>query len=417
MALGTFADLTNAANGIFKPRVTPPPTPGGGDPQQQLYDARRERSRLAQSAAERVSSTISALAPSGNYSPFYSSAVSPTVSDALTPTYSNIISQYSRSPYGLSNKGKYGGFYNASDQEAAIRGSAESIVEQVPVLRSIADQRFADVEKAYWDALGSAQNKYLQANPLPERSVRAMEEVQGGRVPGLREYFPKLGSWYQENVAPAQEYLRTASQIETTPISDLAQQIAVSAYGMNPEQARGKFGVDLSSDTAMKDYNFKRLYGKTYQEIDAEMKKQTELFGPKAQAETYKQALESLTGMPIAQLQSSSGRAPAELYSAVTSGAEIPYKGKDSNGTDISGNYAPSALFSNFMAYINAGDYKKAEEWMNAASNAGNRVLADLMYGIVNKQVDRRKAGQQALQWGQSQQSDGGITPSLYPGR
>jgi hypothetical protein len=281
-----------------------------------------------------------------------------------------------KAPGGLSAKGKYGGFYSASDQEQAIRGSAINLAKGVP-------QQLRATAKPYLDKLntmyGEASTQYL----LPEQkaareqmgfnpasssaaSARMFEETSSNRTPLLRNYANQLNTWYGKQAAPAKEYLSTAKQLESTPLSSLASSIATSAYGMNPNLATSKFGnLDTEYLKQKRDTESVLNYGMTYDE------RQKALEDAKYGTSLTKEAkgLESLAGLELENLtrvgsnflSANTGQTAKQMYDVLQPTFE--YVDPNTNTKTLgSGNY----FAQQYSQYLTDGDNDSADKLLNS---------------------------------------------------
>lgn len=294
--IGDMKTLVNAANGTFIPRSIPKVDQGNeASPYLEAFQRKQEYGMAKNDPKRPFGYTLP-----GNLMP-------------ATKTYLNLLSGYVPSPQGLSGKGKYGGFMTAADRDAAIAGAATEFSSGAPSkLRSLAEQRYNDVETLRSKAYNQLLKNYIGDRGLG-RSFRAFEEITQNKAPGLPEYSNKLANWYKQNVAPAEDYLATAQQIESTPLSQLASSLASSAYGMNPQLAMGKFtGLDTQVFERNRDAQYLQQYGMSYDEY--QNKRQI----GKQQAEDVSRSIESMTGIPTSQLVQISGMDAPSLYGLIS---------------------------------------------------------------------------------------------------
>lgn len=353
MTIGTPAQLREAARGNMPQRGTPPPAPV--TPINPAYEqALARRSILVESPSQRLE-RAAVPAAIGRYTGGVSgdpeamrSAAIPLTSP--TPTYGNILRGLTASRGGLSPEGKYGGFYSAEDQRAAIRGAAIGARETyVPQLRQEAMKRYTEMEGMKSEASRGAQRAVLSnvTTPLPSVDPSKKTFTPGGYIEKyvnpLREYSGKLGEWYKEQARPAEEYLATAQQLEATPLSELAQRIAVSQYGMNPDLARAQFsGLDAEYWKSKRDQRYVDTYGVPYDEFQAIQEEQAQAYEEqqdRARTTLERTAIadvERLTGFKASSFGNLIGRTPAQVAQAAEEEAEFT----DANGQTVVANGA-----------------------------------------------------------------------------
>lgn len=249
-----------------------------------------------------------------------------------TNTFANILATG-----GYRGSGKYSGFNTASDLETAVIGSAYDLMDYyVPQLRASAAQYRGDVESAKTDAYRQAMNQVMAGvtGRIPALPMGVTEVPEGSvyatKINPLRGYKQQLQDWgaTAETMAPAQEYLTTAQQIESTPMAELARSIAIQRYGMDPMLARGKF-ANIGQDYWQKerDEEYMARYGMPYEEYKFQ---QDQLMNEqrgytKEQQEQAESYIESLTGLRTSTLSELTAQSPLQLYDVLSSGQyEIP---------------------------------------------------------------------------------------------
>jgi hypothetical protein len=365
--LGTKTDLIKAANGIFRPRVAPQveqPTPQA--PPSPYEQAISRRLALSMTPEQRLASTEAA----------------PGASMAPTSSYQKLLSGVTRPMGGLSSKGKYGGFYSAGDLESAITGSAMRFATEVPsYLRSQAGQRYSDLESMYGKALLGAQGTVSQRQG---GGFRAFEEATQNRSPLLRDYANNvLGNWYAQNAAPAEEYLATAQQIESTPVSSLATAIASQAYGMNPDLARGKFsGLDQRMFEERRNQQYMSQFGVPYEQYKFQQEQQTSAARELAKANIA--AVESATGATVSQLVNASGMNETAIYNALAMN-DVQY---EQDGEIVS--VPAAAAIDTALGYFNNNDDESVGAFIeNIRQSQGQEDLARLIRAIIAHQARR----------------------------
>jgi hypothetical protein len=363
--LGTKTDLIKAANGIFRPRVAPQveqPTPQA--PPSPYEQAISRRLALSVTPKERLE--YGATAPGSSMDP--------------TSSYRKLLAGVTRPMGGLSSKGKYGGFYSAGDLESAISGSAMRFSTELPsYLRQQADQRYDELEQMRLEALSGPQK--AAARQLGG-GFRAIEEATTNRTPLLRNYANKvLGNWYAQNAAPAEEYLATAQQIESTPVSSLATAIASQAYGMNPDLARGKFsGLDQRMFEERRNRKYMGQYGVPYEEYKFLQEQQTSAARELAKANIA--AVESATGATVSQLVNASGMNETAIYNALAMN-DVQY---EQDGEIVS--VPAAAAIDTALGYFNNNDDESVSAFIeNIRQSQGQEDLARLIRAIIAHQA------------------------------
>lgn len=135
------------------------------------------------------------------------------------------------STLGLSPEGKYGGFYTAGDLDKAIQGEAmarnQELLDYAASLRELAAKQRGQVGQQVGERIRQAQGTESFMGPVgPGKSP----EAQSAQAYGTR----RMAELAQGDVL--------ASQIEETPMSQLARAIATRKYGVNPALAAGMYG-------------------------------------------------------------------------------------------------------------------------------------------------------------------------------
>ena len=288
-----------------------------------------------------------------------------------TKTYANILST-AKSGGGLSAKGKYGGFYTSSDQEQAIRGSAINVGRELPViLESQANTYLNKLGGKYIDAYGKYVTPQL-ASPQQvrtsmtgkESSARAFEEATKPSAL-VSNYSNQLAQYTRTQGAPAQEYKQTARQLKSQSLSDLASQIASSAYGMNPDLAKAKFGnLDVEYLKQTRDAEAAK-YGMTYDEYVKS--KEDERFGTSVKKELAGQealaaaALENSTGLASKFLSANTGQTAAQMTGVLNQ--EFSYTDPDTQQVIP----ASGAFFAKqYSQYLREGNNEAANKLLSA---------------------------------------------------
>jgi hypothetical protein len=354
MSIGSMKDLYNASKGSFKPRVIEEPW----DP-------------------TKFSNTLTGYSAAGT------SAQSPFSGNVKPTSQLASLLAAPRSSAGLSSKGKYGGFYSATDLQSAIEGSAMNFADLAPQLRSKADTYLTGLNEARGDAETGAQGTVrtgMGFNPQAKASagnVRMFEETSQNRDPLLRQYADQLGKWMKTNVAPGFEYLNTAQQIEGTPVSTLAEQIATRQYGMNPDLAAGKFaGIDETYFKRTRDRQYMKDYGQPYEQYMSGLNEGNKLYT--ADINAAQMGIESLTGFKSSAIESLTGRNPIALYNDVLRKKNIEYK--DQNTTYSTDGETLTKLVLEKIANGETDNVFKLGESMKAENPAVASFVYSLLY-------------------------------------
>ena len=382
MAIGTIDDLINAAEGRRSKLSTPVAT--------QMEPA------LRTAAAEQAMSRYMGSDQPG------SAAFNPLRGQAPTSMYGSIMGGLglgSKPDYGqgLSKKGKYGGFYTASDLESAIGGRAVETRGMLSSgLRGLAESRYQQVNPMY--------KQYGIGVALPGGQTGALAQMVGktgkpGFVsqgftltdkkreaamsqPGMAEYQTALGNWYKQNISPAEEALRTAQQIEATPYSEIARSLATSQYGMNPALAASKFSdLDTREYERQRDIQYMNTYGVPYQQYKDIQEESTTMAedylrgterAAKLQEEQMIGDIESKTGYSASALKTATGR-PAEWINK-TLGTVIG--GQDETGRPIT--QLGSDMVKQAIDNLRSGDVEGALDLVDYVKNLETEGAADL---------------------------------------
>lgn len=356
MSIGTRDTLYNAAMGKSVKRQPTPPTPAPTPP-------------------ERL--------PTATPYTFSPSSAPPS------QTLANLLASGTTS-YGRSPKGKYSGFYSGADLDAAITGSAINLRQNVPTaLESKAGARYAAMNQMYRRAIGTQVPFTTEYDPrvMSAGNFRIAEQLASN--PQLKqtrrniaEYMQPLGSWYSEQAKPAEEYLAAASQIRTTPISELATNIATQQYGMNPNLAVGKFsGLDATYFERERDADYMRRFGRPYEQYRFEQEEPMRVERLETQ-QTEKQiaeALETETGLSTSRLASTTGQSPSQMYDALSS--EFTVDG---------GRYNGMAAVREVKSLIDRGDTQGAADLVRVfQSTPGAQDISLLLNALIKFYITR----------------------------
>lgn len=369
MAIGTMKDLMNASQGRMPKKVDPivPPDASGERLQEYGFTPSYGQMGSYSAAQERRANLARSIYD------LMSGGVRPIGSDIQEPTktYSSLYSQLTRPSAGLSGKGKYGGFYSSQDLTSAIGGTAKRFIEQTPAdLRREAMNRYSQLESIY----------------QPERKKAEMALFKGT---GDQDYLKKINQWYAENAAPAEEYLASAQQIESSPVSDLAMQIATSVYGMNPDLARGKFsGLNEEYAQEMRDREYMSMYGKPYDIYQKSLADALQAQRTQEEQNTkfYETEIGKITKMNPKTLAGLTGMTVDQVYSTMAgkdeNGNDVLYAYKDPNIEGMATSNA-SGIVNRASQLISSGDYNGAMEILKSINNAPEelrRLITSMLY-------------------------------------
>jgi hypothetical protein len=302
-----------------------------------------------------------------------------------TNTYGRIVS--SPATGGLSAGGKYGGFFSASDEQAAIEGSARNLRENVaPTLQAKAQAFYNKLDPMYAEVAGSPE-RYFQAQrggynsaQMPSVNPNMKTVTPGGYIDKIvnpsRQYANQLSDWYSSQSKPAQEYNATALQIQNTPLSQLASQIATTGYGMNPDLATAKFaGLDTQYYNEQENAKSMAEHG-----MPAAQWKASQAENDKAIAalpQQYQTALQDKVGYKASALESITGQTSQQLYSYLS--PQYSIKDPDTNSNVVLNG---ATVVDKMRKYISAGDDKSAQAIINglvADPTPGNQDLVRIL--------------------------------------
>lgn len=361
--IGQVGDLFNASQGKFKkPDIFQPPA----SPYATAQAGRATYSPTMSETLKNAAYADALARQSGQTTDYMSSASVAGAKESPTKLFSTLLGNVQRAGGGLSGKGKYGGFNTAADLQSAIEGSATNFSQNTPLqLRSAANTLYSKLDPMRYNAMRestgvtSAGFDPQRGGAAQFRMLESMPTEKMGQV--IRTgYMNKLGEWYKQNADPAQEYLKTAQQIETTPMSQLATSIATRAYGMNPDLAAGKFaGLDASSWKQKRDQQYVTQYGVPYDEYQAQQKEATTLLKQQTTAATGNletatgfsaKALAGVTGMTASQLSDQLGVQGVEFTDPSTKNV------MSGSGLDI---------LNQMKSYISSADTKSAQSIMD----------------------------------------------------
>ena len=303
--------------------------------------------------------------------------------------FADLYSQLTRAPGGLTPKGKYGGFYTAGDLEEAVRGSTFNFMEQVPTrLRETANTRLGELQGLSDEARLDAQRKTTSGVMTPLPPVREGYDYQPGSyveqtVNPYRQYTNELATWYAGQAKPAEEYLTAAQQIEMSRPSDLAQAIAVRAYGMNPDLATAKFmNMDEMYAQRQRDNDYLDRYGMTeaqYSSFLTAQEKERSL-GTAEENRQAKDFIASYTNLDPSNLSSMIGRTPTQVAN-ILAAEGMTYK-DPKTGQEVRGNAGDIA--SQVAMMINSNDLDAAQRIFESVISYQNQMpLASIIAAML----------------------------------
>ena len=349
--IGSLDDLIRAAKG--QPRKKPATTGGGGDVTSQFdFGNQYVPSDAVTALAERQK-----IAGAGTVGQDYGTP---------TATYGSLLSGTG----GMSGgSGKYAGFNTEGALQNAIKGSAINFRTKYPEnLRAEALKRYTDLgtmigpgTKAITkDLFGGTQESYKQ----------------------YQDYGKRLGSWYKENAAPAEEYYNTARQIEATPLSQLATQIASSKYGQNQDWATSTFSnLDAEYASTLRDQRYLKETGLPYDEYVARYQ-ESERAG-KIDEETASKAIEAATGLKGSYVSGVTARTSQQLVNNGLN-ATVQYKipGEAYEGDQVSESTGSEAI-NKAKTFINSRNYQNAYDMAQSLEEEGYPDSAFIIYSML----------------------------------
>ena len=281
-----------------------------------------------------------------------------------TKTYAQLLA----STGTTGGSGKYAGFNTEGALTSAIRGGAMNFRTQVPAnLRSAANQRFEQMNEI-----------------LRPASKKIEKDLFGGTIGSynkMENYRGALKDWYAQNAAPAQEYINTAQQIEATPVSSLASQIAASKYGQSADWAANQF-KDLDTEYAsyVRNQDYLDKYGITY---DSYINQLTER--DKIQAVTNEQAnsqLEALTGLRGNFISTVTARTPSQLMTAVTEPVKYREPGEQYGEDEVDEDTGTNVI-NLARGFISDRKYQEAYDMAQSMEEQGYPDAAYVVYAML----------------------------------
>lgn len=281
-----------------------------------------------------------------------------------TSTYAQMLASSGTQGGG----GKYSGFNTEGALKSAIAGGAINFATLVPQnLRAAAEQRYTDLNKL---------------SALPRKKIE--QDLFGGTIESYKAYEPykqELKNWYQQNAAPAEEYVQTAQQIESTPISSLAQQIASSRYGQSPDWATNEFkDMDTQYASYVRDQNYLRQFGKTYDEYVTALDEANRTRGINTQVAN--DALEKFTGLKGSFVSTVTARTPDQLAAVLSEDVKYRLPGKPyaENTVDVD---RGDNVIKKARGFILDRDYQSAYDMAQSMEEEGFPDAAYIVYAML----------------------------------
>lgn len=291
---------------------------------------------------------------------------------------------------GRSSKGKYSGFYSGGDLDAAIKGSAIDLRENVPAqLEAKAKARYQAMNQMYRQALGTQVPFTTEYDPRSGSAGNFRIAETLASTPSLRqarrnvsEYMVPLGSWYNEQGQPAEQYVDVAEKLRGSALSDLATSIATRQYGMNPNLAIGKFaGLDAEYFPTYRNRDYMSKYGKTYDQYKFEEEKAAQMAKEQEAGinKESKSQIESITGLSADKLATASGQTVSKMY-------EVLAKNYNVDGQQYSG----SGTVQEIRDLLDSGNVQSAIDFVKTMqSTAGGQELSLLLNAMIKYYVVR----------------------------
>lgn len=349
--ISSFKELKQAASGKM-PRTTTSPT-AEEIPQPEAPSASAYPGYMAPGQSRSLANLMAAN----------TSGVPGSTIVAPTPMYQQYTSG---TPFASGTK--YAGFPTEGALKSAIQGGAINMATMLPQnLRSAANVRFSELEKLSGpgrkaiekDLFGGTQDSYKQ----------------------YQEYGRELGDWYAQNAAPAVEYARTAQQLEQTPISRLAQNIATTRYGQNYDWATDQFrNLDTEYAAMQRNQRYMEQTGMPYDEYVAQLQERDRI--NKYQSSIANEALQAATGLRGNYITSVTARTPQQLQTALQSTVKYQdpktqyEEGMASEGTG-------EEVIKMGKQYINDRDYQSAFDLATSLEDEGFPDAAYIIYSML----------------------------------
>jgi hypothetical protein len=283
----------------------------------------------------------------------------------------SLLSGFNRASGGLSAKGKYSGFFSAGDQQAAIEGAAMDLKGDAATYRAKADAFMKKLDPVYGEASKGPSRAFTSQGTAQMPGVDPRRSVTpGGYIDKIvnpsRKYANQLNDWYAQQSAPAVKYRATAEQIERTPISEFATQIATNSYGMNPDLARGKFAnLDETYYKQQRDANSIALNQMPYDEYKAQQEDlafgtTNKKINSGIEAEAAA-SLDEISGVGSSFLSAATGQTAAQMYKVAESEFDFTDP-KDNVKKRGDGLY----VIQQYGVYLDEGKLDMAQDLLNA---------------------------------------------------
>lgn len=365
--IGSYEGLFNASQGRMAPRVVTPKAPI-----LEPYSGGLDRAGRANDLAQ-----------------------------AQMASGSSLLGGFDRASGGLSAKGKYSGFFSAGDQQAAIEGAARGIKGSAEIYRAKADAFMNKLNPIYGEAAKGPSRAFISQGTaqMPGVNEKNWQKVTpGGYIDKIvnpsRKYANQLNDWYSKQSAPAVKYQATADQIERTPISQFATQIATNAYGMNPDLAIGKFaGLDKTYYTEQEDIKSIRDYGMPAAEYKAQQ--EDLLYGTSAKKITSADEafaateLDKVTNVGSKFLSAATGQTADQMYKVLE--PEFVFTNPETKTSQA----VNGAWFAQkYSTYLQDGQFDKANQFLSSVPQ-DRQDLKKLLQAI--QSITLQKAGKAAI--------------------
>lgn len=333
MSIGTPKDLLNASFGKKARDTTKPParmvsmTPAASaNPQMGQSRARREALGLSMNQLGQLSQAEVNLGITGGQ---YGATARESMSAPMTNTFANILAGG-----GRSGSGKYSGFNTGAELDDAISGSTFDLVRSTPqTLRSKATPYLEQISNMRSDASRQASNVTMAGvtGKIPAVPMGMTQFPEGSvyntKINPLRQYNQQLATFETEASMPAEEYLQTAQQIESTPMADLARLIATQRFGMDRNLAAGKFS-DVGNEffRQERDREYQQNFGMGFEQYDFEQDRIGDLAsgGSKEAIANATAQIETITGLRITTLSEMASQTPIQIFENLSRTYQIP---------------------------------------------------------------------------------------------
>jgi hypothetical protein len=175
--------------------------------------------------------------------------------------------------------------------------------------------------------------------------------------------------------------MRTAQQIESTPVSSLAQQIASSRYGQSPDWALNEFkDLDTQYASYIRDQNYLRQTGKTYGEYVTALEEANRTRGINTQAANDE--LERATGLKGGFISTVTARTPDQLAAVLTGDVnyKVPGKEYEEDKVDVD---RGDRVIGIAREFILDRDYQSAYDMAQSMEEEGYPDAAYIVYAML----------------------------------